>query len=236
MHADAHAVALDHGADPLVQQAPSGHDATQQDVVVRVEKDGKQVVILRRYDGARGAVVECDVYPIDTMRIEPLRLGPYLFPRRSRHPGSSTRYCSPSSTSAARSADGLTKPRARAAVSDLRARKAAVAAQRTDDPASRPTNAPVAGSSSRPARTRRSQTQSCSRQRRDLRSAGRGVRHCARGVGSRRQPAFVPRIWRYSATSPDGLCSAARSARSASQRPSDSVRRRAAAAGPSFVE
>jgi len=80
MHADAHAVALDHGADPLVQQAPSGPDAAQQDVVVRVEKDGKQVVILRRYDGARGAVVECDVYPIDTMRIEPLRLGPYLFP------------------------------------------------------------------------------------------------------------------------------------------------------------
>ena len=81
MHADAHAVALDHGADPLVQQAPSGgHDAAQQDVVVRVEKGGKQVVILRRYDGARGAVVECDVYPIDTMRIEPLRLGPYLFP------------------------------------------------------------------------------------------------------------------------------------------------------------
>lgn len=80
MHADAHAVALDHGADPLGHQAHGGGDATQQDIVVRVEKDGKQVVILRRYDGARGAVVECDVYPIDTMRIEPLRLGPYLFP------------------------------------------------------------------------------------------------------------------------------------------------------------
>jgi hypothetical protein len=51
----------------------------QQDVVVRAEKDGKRVVILRRYEGARGAVVECDVFPVDTMRIEPLRPGPYLF-------------------------------------------------------------------------------------------------------------------------------------------------------------
>jgi hypothetical protein len=50
-----------------------------QDVVLRAEKDGKQVVILRRYEGARGAVVECDVFPVNTMRIEPLRPGPYLF-------------------------------------------------------------------------------------------------------------------------------------------------------------
>ncbi len=50
-----------------------------QDVVLRAEKDGKRVVILRRYEGARGAVVECDVFPVDTMRIEPLRPGPYLF-------------------------------------------------------------------------------------------------------------------------------------------------------------
>ena len=33
----------------------------------------------RRYEGARGAVVECDVFPVNTMRIEPLRPGPYLF-------------------------------------------------------------------------------------------------------------------------------------------------------------
>ena len=51
----------------------------QQDQVLRAEKDGKRVVILRRYEGARGAVVECDVFPVDTMRIEPLRPGPYLF-------------------------------------------------------------------------------------------------------------------------------------------------------------
>ena len=81
MHADARTNDdYDHGPDPEAYHAPGGADAPQrQDVVVRVEKDGKQVVILRRHDGARGVVVEYDVYPIDTMRIEPLRLGPYLF-------------------------------------------------------------------------------------------------------------------------------------------------------------
>jgi hypothetical protein len=55
-------------------------DAGQpQDQVLRAEKDGKRVVILRRYEGARATVVECDVFPVDTMRIEPLRPGPYLF-------------------------------------------------------------------------------------------------------------------------------------------------------------
>jgi hypothetical protein len=61
------------------QQPTAGVEAEKQDVVLRAEKDGKRVVVLRRYDGARGAVVECDVYPVDTMRIEPLRPGPYLF-------------------------------------------------------------------------------------------------------------------------------------------------------------
>jgi hypothetical protein len=58
---------------------PVSLDAEKQDVVVVAEKDGKRVVVLRRYDGARGAVVECDVYPVDTMRVEPVRPGPYLF-------------------------------------------------------------------------------------------------------------------------------------------------------------
>jgi hypothetical protein len=79
MHANAHAFLADEGAVSAPQQAAGGYEAAQQDVVVWAEKDGKQVVILRRSDGARGALVECDVYPIDTMRIEPLRLGPYLF-------------------------------------------------------------------------------------------------------------------------------------------------------------
>lgn len=64
-------------ADEL-PEAPAPAEPAQ-DVVLRAEKDGKRVVILRRYEGARGAVVECDVFPVDTMRIEPLRPGPYLF-------------------------------------------------------------------------------------------------------------------------------------------------------------
>jgi hypothetical protein len=60
-------------------EAAAPDTAAQQDQVLRAEKDGKRVVILRRYEGARGAVVECDVFPVDTMRIEPLRPGPYLF-------------------------------------------------------------------------------------------------------------------------------------------------------------
>ena len=68
-------------ADPerVDELAESTSPEPAQDVVLRAEKDGKQVVILRRYEGARGAVVECDVFPVNTMRIEPLRPGPYLF-------------------------------------------------------------------------------------------------------------------------------------------------------------
>jgi hypothetical protein len=50
-----------------------------QGVVLQAQKEGKRIVILRRYEGARGAVVECDVFPFDKMKIEPLRPGPYLF-------------------------------------------------------------------------------------------------------------------------------------------------------------
>jgi hypothetical protein len=62
----------------LPENPPAPAEPSQQQDLV-AEKDGKRVVILRRYEGARGAVVECDVYPVDTMRIEPLRPGPYLF-------------------------------------------------------------------------------------------------------------------------------------------------------------
>ena len=51
----------------------------QQGVVLQAQKDGRPVIILRRYEGARGAVVECDVFPVAAMRIEPLRPGPYVF-------------------------------------------------------------------------------------------------------------------------------------------------------------
>lgn len=46
-------------------------------------KDGREVVALRCVDtGAGGFVVECDVYPVDAVRVEPLRPGPYTFATR----------------------------------------------------------------------------------------------------------------------------------------------------------
>jgi hypothetical protein len=48
-------------------------------------KDGREVVALRCVDtGANGYVVECDVYPVDAVRVEPLRPGPYRFATRAQ--------------------------------------------------------------------------------------------------------------------------------------------------------
>lgn len=48
-------------------------------VVLQAQKEGRPIIVLRRYEGARGAVVECDVFPVGAMQIEPLRPGPYVF-------------------------------------------------------------------------------------------------------------------------------------------------------------
>jgi len=46
-------------------------------------KDGREVVALRCVDtGMKGFIVECDVYPVDAVRVEPLRPGPYTFATR----------------------------------------------------------------------------------------------------------------------------------------------------------
>ena len=46
-------------------------------------KDCREVVTLRCVDtGANGFVVECDVYPVNGIRVEPLRPGPYAFATR----------------------------------------------------------------------------------------------------------------------------------------------------------
>ena len=48
-------------------------------------KDGREVVALRCVDtGVNGFVVECDVYPVNGIRVEPLRPGPYAFPTRAQ--------------------------------------------------------------------------------------------------------------------------------------------------------
>jgi hypothetical protein len=42
-------------------------------------KDGRQVVTLRRADVDGQVVVECEVYPVNSLRVEPIRPGPYRF-------------------------------------------------------------------------------------------------------------------------------------------------------------
>ncbi len=42
-------------------------------------KDGRQVVTLRRADVDGEVVVECEVYPVNSLRVEPIRPGPYRF-------------------------------------------------------------------------------------------------------------------------------------------------------------
>jgi hypothetical protein len=50
---------------------------------VSARKDGREVVALRGVDtGMKGFIVECDVYPVDAVRVEPLRPGPYTFATR----------------------------------------------------------------------------------------------------------------------------------------------------------
>jgi len=45
-------------------------------------KDGRQVVTLRRLTLGNQFIVESDVYPVGTMRVEPVRPGPYVFGSR----------------------------------------------------------------------------------------------------------------------------------------------------------
>jgi hypothetical protein len=42
-------------------------------------KDGRQVVTLRRAEADGQVVVHCEVYPVNSLRVEPIRPGPYTF-------------------------------------------------------------------------------------------------------------------------------------------------------------
>lgn len=46
------------------------------------KKDGRRVVILRLFERDDQFVVECDVYPTNSLRVEPLHPGPYHFGAR----------------------------------------------------------------------------------------------------------------------------------------------------------
>jgi hypothetical protein len=52
-----------------------------------VKKEGRQVVTLRRLALGAQFIVETDVYPVGTMRVEPIRPGPYVFNTREEANG-----------------------------------------------------------------------------------------------------------------------------------------------------
>ena len=51
------------------------------------KKDGRRVVILRCFDRDDACIVECDVYPTNSLRVEPLHPGPYTFTSRDEASG-----------------------------------------------------------------------------------------------------------------------------------------------------
>jgi hypothetical protein len=46
-------------------------------------KEGREIVALRCVQANGGFAIECDVYPVDGLRVEPLRPGPYRFGNRA---------------------------------------------------------------------------------------------------------------------------------------------------------
>ena len=58
--------------------------ATVSQLVSAVKKDGRPVVRMRCADYGTEWIVECDVYPVDAVRVEPLRPGPYTFATRAQ--------------------------------------------------------------------------------------------------------------------------------------------------------
>lgn len=71
------------GADPQPAHPPSGGArAVDDDFARTARKDGRQVVTLRRLQLGNQFIVESDVYPVGTMRVEPVRPGPYVFGTR----------------------------------------------------------------------------------------------------------------------------------------------------------
>jgi hypothetical protein len=47
--------------------------------VKTARRDGRQVVTLRREHADDQVVVHCEVYPVNSLRVEPIRPGPYVF-------------------------------------------------------------------------------------------------------------------------------------------------------------
>ena len=70
--------------------APTGGRAVDDNFTRTARKDGRNVVTLRRLQLGNQFIVESDVYPVGTMRVEPVRPGPYVF-GTARKPAPSSR-------------------------------------------------------------------------------------------------------------------------------------------------
>jgi hypothetical protein len=57
----------------------SGTKSAKESFHRHAKKDGRRVVILRLFERDEQFVVECDVYPTNSLRVEPLHPGPYHF-------------------------------------------------------------------------------------------------------------------------------------------------------------
>jgi hypothetical protein len=68
---------------PDPQPAPKATSAGAEFSVHSARKEGREVVRLRSVDQGGPCVIECEVYPVGGMRIEPLRPGPYRFSTRT---------------------------------------------------------------------------------------------------------------------------------------------------------
>jgi 5-carboxymethyl-2-hydroxymuconate isomerase len=60
-----------------------GGRAVDDNFIRTARKDGRQVATLRRLVLGNQFIVESDVYPVGTMRVEPVRPGPYVFGTRN---------------------------------------------------------------------------------------------------------------------------------------------------------
>jgi hypothetical protein len=67
---------------PPAAPSPVGGRAVDDDFTRTARKDGRQVVTLRRLMLGNQFIVESDVYPVGTMKIDPVRPGPYVFGSR----------------------------------------------------------------------------------------------------------------------------------------------------------
>jgi hypothetical protein len=65
------------------EPAPAADALTGDEVDRRsARKDGREIVALRCVAAKGAFAIECDVYPVDGLRVEPLRPGPYRFGTR----------------------------------------------------------------------------------------------------------------------------------------------------------